>query len=351
MKIKIEEILWEITNTCNRSCDYCGSKEIINCGQDSSLEDKYYIAEEIGKNADKVTISGGEPLFLGQSVLKCITAILKSHNCEVSVVTNGDELCNDHFNFFDLIGISINEESDITKIENLLTEFIDEKHHKKIVFVTNLNKINFHDLEFIVSLASNFQIPIQFQLTMYKEANKAMIDNAAIHTTREKIAELCSFFDVSYILADNLQESHDCSAGINTCGVLYTGDVVPCLSERSWTMPRIQGNVLETPLNIIWRQTFQKCRFEDGFTCCRDCFNYPEPKEDNAIDEMTGDDDIDDVSKALRDALNKVNNRGRDGNMMLYGISQPDTYPMPKESWHTNVMSYGIYNFGNDNRS
>ncbi len=311
MKLKIEEILWEITNRCNRSCTYCGSKDIINIGKDTSIADKIKIAKQIAKNTKNVTISGGEPLILGFEELKKYTEILKDEGCKVSVVTNGDMLSDTYLRCFDNVGLSVNSPGDIIRIEKLLSEKIDKCYYNKIVIITNLNKINYFDIEQICVLAATFELPIQFQLTMYKEQDDSMLNGYSINVTRNKIDEHCKQFNVPYVLADNLQIEHDCSAGMQTCGILYNGDVVPCLSERSWTDVRVQGNVLKYSLDMIWRNGFSICRFGDDFKCCRDCFDYEEikilePKKHPII-------------KIESDQWNKSNNPII-GDIMTYGV-------------------------------
>jgi hypothetical protein len=81
------------------------------------------------------------------------------------------------------------------------------------------------------------------------------------------------------VLSDNLQYSHECQAGLSSCGITWDGKVVPCLSERAWLKNlRYQGDLLdpEQSLKQIWEQKFSEIRFKDC-KCCRDCIKYPYP--------------------------------------------------------------------------
>jgi MoaA/NifB/PqqE/SkfB family radical SAM enzyme len=337
MKLKLKEVLWEVTNKCNRSCSFCGSKEIINCDDDSTVEQKYAIAESIGRAADVVTLTGGEPLTLDEQVLSSIVQILKSHSCEVDLVTNGDLLQDWHFDLFRNIGISVNSTEDATK----LPQSIHEKSvlGGNIVFITNVNKINFFDLDDIFKAASDMAVGVQVQLTMYKEDdNSSMLSLQGITDLRDKIAALSVKHIVQFVLADNLQVTHECSAGISSCGVLYNGDVVPCLSERAWKSEMsVQGNVLITSLKDVWINGFADQRFCDDCKCCHDCIMYPEYTlplvNDNDSDVIDWNKSARPIDKS-RTLLYGVTIPGRTGNhapyyppndVMLYGVYPPDS--------------------------
>lgn len=348
MKLKIEEILWEITNKCNRNCDYCGSKSIINCGEDTSTEDKIKIAEEIAVvKPKKVTISGGEPLMLPKSIIQDCVSILQAAGTQVSVVTNGDALTNEHVGMFDLIGISVNSKYDAKNISKLLNTKISPAYHSKIVWITNINKINFFDIDDIVMEAASNSIPLQFQLTMYHNPQPEMIDGESINDVREKIEAACMNSGVSYIFADNLQESHQCTAGTRSLGILYNGEVVPCLSERSWRIPRSQGNILEMPLEQIWVEGFKGCRFSDDFPCCRDCFNYPKPNPKVTIKIEKGDEHDIVWPQTIR-----PDDSGYPPGMILYGVTYPrDTTPVQPWRGPYEVKAYGVHDFFTNNSS
>lgn len=342
MKIQLEEILWEITPKCNLNCTYCGSKSIINKADQLSDDELLAIASEISFNAKKVTISGGEPLTLNIELLQKIVDKLKERDVHVSVITNGTLLTNEHFSLFDVIGVSVNEEAAALSAKlKIQSEILSEENRKKIVWVTNINKLNYFDLDAIMMYAAMFKIPMQFQLTMYHDNDDKtlMIDGDAILDTRKKLLELSRKYGVKYVLADNIQEHHECSAGIKTCGVLFNGDVVPCLSERSWTAPRVQGNMLMDSLAMIWRDSFKACRFNDDFPCCRNCFKFTSEKEE--------DEAVSGLAEAIRHKFKQTEPK-QDNPMMLYGVWPRDRMIPDEPTWKPQIMTYGVNDFNTE---
>lgn len=332
MKIKLKEVLWEVTNKCNRNCDFCGSKGILN-RVDTSSEQKKDIARSIGEIAEVVTLTGGEPLLLCDTLLEEILSIFKEYDCKVDVVTNGDNLTNSHLKMFRNIGVSVNSIEDAKTALNTIDNILEiNSRPENIVFIMNINKLNFFDLEPIISQVAGTGIGFQFQLTMYKDDNPAKINGVEINEVRNKIDLLSNKYGVLYVLADNLQEHHDCQAGIYSCGVLFNGDVVGCLSERSWNNSmNVQGNVLEESLTNIWINEFKKERF-DSCKCCRDCLKYVEDtKDDQNTDEKSKD-----LPTIPSDDLGKV---------ALYGVSTPKQPPYTRRPsrGRDDVMLYGVY--------
>ena len=48
----LDEILWEITDRCNKGCKYCGSKDIITSSVEHPIDEDEYTF--ISKIADKI---------------------------------------------------------------------------------------------------------------------------------------------------------------------------------------------------------------------------------------------------------------------------------------------------------
>jgi radical SAM protein with 4Fe4S-binding SPASM domain len=136
---------------------------------------------------------------------------------------------------------------------------------------------------------------------------------------------------VKYILADNLQDEHKCSAGIVSCGITVDGDVIPCLSERTSGNVSVQGNLFKRTLKDIWETEFRDIRFgaEGWSKSCRNCVSYPKvkeltptiaprekvehPKPQITMEMING---IVKSQKRPRDSY-----RGCSGNIMSYGVT------------------------------
>lgn len=331
MNLKLKEVLWEITNKCNRNCAYCGSKEIMNKGEDATPEDRLNIAHEIAKNSDRVTLTGGEPLLIRKEFPKLLK-IFTANNCAMDIVTNGDKVFALMDTIFENIGISINSINDVKKINwDIIKGF-----KCNTVIIMNINKINFFDLDEILTIIPLDNLKVQFQLTMYKGYNELMINGNGIENLRDEINFICKQNNIEYVFADNLQAEHECSAGINSCGVQFNGNVVYCLSERSWlTTDRVMGNLHTTSLKSIWQTTFKENRFEDNFKCCRSCFNYTDSKDVDAepeSEEFKPWKGCSAITKLYDDTDSKV---------MLYGVWQPNVIK-PNKTGHNTIYTYGV---------
>jgi hypothetical protein len=79
--------------------------------------------------------------------------------------------------------------------------------------------------------------------------------------------------NVKIIISDNASGGF-CGAGRIACGILSDGNVIGCLSMRSWMnhseIDNIsEGNILKDPLKDIWEMGFRHYRFNE-FKCCKD---------------------------------------------------------------------------------
>jgi len=116
------------------------------------------------------------------------------------------------------------------------------------------------------------------QFTMYAEKDDDAIyqSDMASNTLFKKIYEAQQEYQNIFV-GDNMN-SGSCGAGMCSLGILADGDVVPCLSMRSWVEDiddEIQNNILTlvpyngNVLKQIWETGFTKQRFEQ-FKCCKD---------------------------------------------------------------------------------
>lgn len=285
-RIKLDEILWEITLDCNKNCEYCGSKDILNKNSNVDIID---IAKEIAKYPPKrITITGGEPIMVGEDKLKEVIKILHDAGISVNVLTNGKLF--EHYGILDnvdRVGFSINTLNDIKelKLKGGLC-----KSNYETVMITNFGTHNIWDFNELANCYNdNNFVSWQVQLTMGEQ-----------QLTADAIQHLYNNFETGYnngdllvnfqnvIFADNLQKNHECSAGMNCLSILQNGDVVRCLSARSYEKTiETYGNILsniQTPeiirdgqskLQFIFEHEMHSCRFCSELKCCRDLIDYP----------------------------------------------------------------------------
>jgi len=174
---------------------------------------------------------------------------------------------------------------------------------------------------------------------------------------------------VKILVADNAN-CGSCSAGLHSIGILCDGDVVPCLSMRSWVDINsvVVGNILgedwqepgspldesafkqykENPLKYIWEKRFDKYRFE-SFKCCKDhCKNKcVEIKiiDKTTVPTKTVEDLWEKNEPKIPDSFPKVVLYGVfPGTVRVYGVVQPErtyVYACPG-NWQDNSSIYAV---------
>lgn len=284
--LKLNEVLWEITPECDKGCSFCGSKDIL---------DKKPLGNKLLKNVAKqladygvkeVTLTGGEPGILAENepeLFSDIVKILLEGGVKVKAVTYGTLVEQDVMSKigddFDVIGFSVNTPADVKYIEELGSskKKYDFSRH---TMITNFGTHNIWNFDELAECAEMFKC-WQIQLTM----GENMLNADGIKYLRSKISE-CDLpnNDTIIALADNLQLCHECTAGIRSCSITYNGDVVSCLSERSYGgIQKVYGSIIKESLSDIWENEFKDVRFKDCRKCCRDHIEYPdlEHEEDN----------------------------------------------------------------------
>jgi len=276
--IKLNEIIWELTDRCMNGCDYCGS----SCGAGAGSKDtqKYIsIARAIAKYPPReVNISGGDPLLVSLVRHDELLTILHDAGIIVKIIVNPKSLIatpnSEYFpdrafsiiEAYDGIGISINTEEELEIFQSLNLSLT-----KPVTIITNFNKSNLWLFDAISeAIKQCYTIPSwQIQLTMYKQEhpNAIYTSQRAGWILSNKIAQVIKD-GISVFVADNFNNG-PCGAGVSSIGILCNGDVIPCLSMLSWTTPEVQGNILKTPLQTIWESEFKDQRFRNAL-CCKD---------------------------------------------------------------------------------
>lgn len=273
--LKLNEILWECTLWCQKGCSYCGSKDILRKEHDE--EHILNIARKIAEYPPlELVLTGGEPGMVSEDTLKEIREIFK--DLKLKVVTNGLVIINGLDKYFDWVGISVNTVSDV----------LDWKEYEKpiqrnLTIITNFGRHNVFDFDKIESLVKDLNVTWQIQLTEGPE----LLNEDGIKFLFEKIKGSLTK-GISVVKADNLQEQHTCRAGFNSCGITYDGDVIPCLSMRSWKQDAISvaGNLTTDSLKDSWESGFRDRRFGDCTESCRDCVKFPVPDPASILTDL-----------------------------------------------------------------
>lgn len=272
--LELREIIWEITGRCNSGCTYCGSKDVR--GVEIDNKKILRICDEICKFPPKtIDISGGDPLLIDLDTQIYITDKLRKVGCKIHILVNPKNMEKDiykeeKFSLYDWIGVSINNEQELNLFKN-----VNGITRKNITIISNFNLSNLYLYNDIENLVINNNYCWQIQFTMYKENDQNAIYNSSYGLDRIKDLIQESFRkEIKIMLGDNMSSSY-CGAGTSSIGITYDGNVIPCLSMRSWNKDinsLIKGNVLEESLKSIWSNRFNDYRFSE-FKCCKDICN------------------------------------------------------------------------------
>lgn len=295
--IKLHEIIWEVTGKCNNRCEYCGSKDAWNATIDNNAIIK--IAENIALfPPEEIDISGGDPLLVDLATHEIITNVLKDKKVKCKILVNPKSINKRQetlkvLSLYDWIGISINTSEEL----KLMDGYGINNVLKKSTIISNFNLQNIFIYNEIEEFVKKHNLMWQIQYTIYKDSN----DPLAIYNNDKALAFFSSQISksiadgVKILIADNAN-CGNCGAGMHSIGILFNGDIVPCLSMRSWLEINsvIVGNILneknsqknkdvnygyktdkgyndykENPLKYIWENRFDKYRFS-SFECCKD---------------------------------------------------------------------------------
>lgn len=278
MKLTLKEIVWEITGKCKNGCTYCGSKEVWKQEIDETKIKR--ITDRIAEYPpEEIDISGGDPLLVSYDVHKYIIEKLANTKCKIlanpkSFKDSLKEQNLDILGLYSHVGFSINTQEELNLFKDLLPSLKEIKY----TIITNFNLTNFFIFTEFAEFVKEQNVIWQIQFTMYppkdhnKEYQLALYNYpAAVEKLNEDIAK---YPNLMMVFADNAN-CGECGAGLHTLGILSNGDVIPCLSMRSWvdlSNKTPEGNLFSTSLKDIWFNGFKANRFET-FVCCKDMCN------------------------------------------------------------------------------
>ena len=289
MRIALQEIIWEITGECANGCKYCGSKTIRHTRTDEKNIRK--IVDAIAKFPPKeLDISGGDPLLISLDTHKYVLKLLPDTQCKILINPkslfneNGDSEKRAILREYPYFGVSVNTEEEIEAFYQVSSKFRSPNY----TVVTNFNILNAYLAEEIIANVLCGR-PWQIQFTIRH-------DEHALYNHPLAVKQLNSVLDrhpeVNVVIADNANV-WPCSAGVASLGITNTGDVIPCLSMRSWLSEAdlkasVQGNVLNEPLKDIWMKKFTEQRFGE-FKCCKDVCNRQTLSREAVVVKYTND--------------------------------------------------------------
>lgn len=246
----------------------------------------------------------------------------------ISIVKNNLNTVNSIIGLYDAVGFSINTEDEFT----IFSEHKHKLDMNKITFISNFNKSNLWMFDRLYKMAAETNRLWQIQLTMFHENNTLAIYDSqiAIEEFFTKLAKARGNYS-KIIFGDNIT-CNECTAGINTLGILATGEVIPCLSMRAWTdnvYASSQGNLLskESTLKDIWENNFKDQRFYKFRSCIHHCKSVGCRKE-------------------VQDILSSTKSIPNDHKIVIPDLTKPNipVWPDPKKypGDPNIVMVYGV---------
>lgn len=271
---KLNEVLWEFTNKCNKNCEYCGSKDLMNNGaQELTIEQKLDVCKQIvSMGINELTFTGGEPSVKSNDLYKVVQYFRdNAPGIKLKILTNGN-LFKGHdlyrhgviIDNMTSIGLSLNTLDDILE----LRKYRDTIPYEKTAAVINFGKHNIGDFVELIKAGLNF-CAIQVQLTM---GNDLQLDLPQIRTLLEDIKKVNESGLGKIYIGDNLSYHTSCVAGKSACSITFDGKVVACLSHRCFTKIKYHGNLLTDKFSDIWSLCFSEYRNRDAEPLsCKDC--------------------------------------------------------------------------------
>ena len=279
---QLNNVVWEITLSCNINCLHCGSAANAHKRPNElSTQEALSLAEQLADlNCKRVILSGGEPFM--RKDWSIIAQRLVDLGVETNIISNATIINDDIIDILERIGIrylmfSLDGATAKTHdyirgkegVFDHLMEVIDKlkKRGFAIANVSTIHKGNINELDDIKNLvlAHNVDIwqiqtanirgrmPKEWVLTAddyYKLA-----EYIAYNKQRYKGLLYISEADcIGYFskLTPNmgLTNWRGCNAGINTLGIESDGTIIGCLSMQD-DVER-EGNIREKSLKEIW---------------------------------------------------------------------------------------------------
>lgn len=334
----LKEIIWEISDNCHQNCSYCGSKDTLNKTKIDHEQIKKLVDRIAAYPPEDIDISGGNPLLVPFKTHEYLTNTLQDKGVTCKIIVNPfNKEFDGHdtyiLDLYDWIGVSINTRAEADK-------FVDDWNHKDhCTMITNFNIGNVFQFKHFESIALMYNLTWQIQFTMYKDDSEM-----AVYSNEDALNFLWNAIKASkasIIVADNMHSDSGCYAGKHSMGIFANGDVVPCLSMRSWEdNVKVIGNLYEEPLKDIWVRRFADWRCSD-FKCCKD---HCASKVKEPVLTTTATSDTVWVEPAIPTIKYPSTPGIIPNQVIMYGVQvQPPTFPMPIPKPYEGTFVYAVF--------
>ena len=289
-KNRLRTIDWAITYHCNSCCKMCSAKLLMT---NPKKKGKSYLSPDemintwnqaVKLGAIHVNLTGGEPtLRKDEELIKIIKGINKQ-GALISMVTNSIRMDYERLKKFKDAGLDtlqLSLESMNPKVhddirrspgnwEKLMQVFKWAKKLNLIICLSAvITKDNFDEIKKIENFAKKEKV---FLLLNPISASGEKIQDRSLNLTEDYKDKYYKFlYSNSLLRADtvfNFRGGRGCPAGVERIEISAYGDVMTC--------PHVQvhyGNVLEEPLNTIYKRISQFPYLKNFEKDCRHVFN------------------------------------------------------------------------------
>jgi radical SAM protein with 4Fe4S-binding SPASM domain len=278
-------LTWDITNTCNLSCNYCtnSSSPVLNDGL--NIEQCLNIVDQIAElGIFNVWIGGGEPLM--KTGIEKILRRLKKNNIKVTLSTNGTLLNNEKY--IDLVVETCTE-------VNISIDGVEQAHHSSLrgpnakidhpvnavkrlktqcphIYVTALTVIHKKNLFWVPQIidfcydlgCDKWTHDELYALGRGSNMSKIILSHNGYDALYEMVTKKAHEYKGRMIVEDyvrmhrlsapgKVKPFYGCVAGNQEIAIQYDGSVYPC--QKLQHDKYLCGNVKDTRLQEIWENS------------------------------------------------------------------------------------------------
>src|SRR3990167_5645714 len=275
---------WAVTRRCNYRCKYCavwktsmaelGTKAICNV-----------IDEMASLGVKEITFTGGEPLL--RDDIGVIIDYAHQKNISVNLNSNGSLIKKRISELKNLSALTLSLEGpeeihDSLRQKGSFGDVLEAtdiafRNNIKVVFTTTLNTYNFNYIDYLLGLAKQYNVQIQFQpslkeLLAGREDNPVTLSSIEYNKIMRKILERKkgkykkiiknSLAGLTHLSQWPNLRNIKCASGLITCRIEPDGTVLHC--------DRILGNSINTFLNCA-KVGFKNAFYMLPIIFCKDC--------------------------------------------------------------------------------
>lgn len=274
---RIEICNIELTDGCNLRCKHCYSRfenyNILDYDIFRKIVNKLYYL-----GCREFTLTGGEPLIIGDKILKYVDYVKKFNDVKLILTTNGTlKMPPFKSNYVDLIQVSIDGDKkthDSIRGEGSYTKavsFINEmKLNYNICIMMTIHKMNFNTLPFVRQFAKKCKIKLAVEILSpcgRGENLNTLNDNEVLQLFEYLKSENLECSDPKYLVYKTYRTTNmnylkgitaGCSAGVRALCFDCYGNIIPCSRLRN-----IVGNIDEVDLFKLWNSNEELIRLRE----------------------------------------------------------------------------------------